>query len=119
MDANTELLLNITRQLGGLSANMETMKDDIALIKRDSKDHAGIHIELAPKKDIDELWVQIRKHDKVLTELKTAPGENAITFWKKAKDVFWASIIGSIALGFLGLILWSISRYVASGGKIN
>lgn len=126
MDANTEILLNISKQLGLLTAKMENVekfmadhKIEMAQLKEDLRTHEGIHLEVAPKKDIDELWVQIRKHDKILSELKNAPGESAIAWWKKAKDVFWASIIGAFALGFIAYIMWSIGNYFATGGKIN
>ena len=117
MDSNTELLLNITKQLGGLSADMSTVKDsiqsfkdEVAEIKRDMRLHDGIHVELAPKKDIDELWEQQRKNDKRLTHLENKDAQKALEDQKKIRDQLISIFVGVIGLALVGFLIYGVAE---------
>jgi len=124
MDSNTELLLKISTALGGLSADMNTLKEsfvsfreEIAEMKKNFRDHEGLHIELAPKKDVDELWVQIRKADKRLSVLETAPAKSALERDKKIKEQLLSIAVGILGVAGISALIYAIADNIIRGVK--
>ena len=117
MDSNTELLLNITKQLGGLSADMSTVKDsmqsfkdEILEIRKEIRTHEGIHVDLATKKSIDELWEQQRKNDKRLSTLENKDAQKALEDQKKIRDQLISIFVGVIGLALVGFLIYGVAE---------
>ena len=124
MDANTEILLNISKQLGLLTAKMENVekfmaehKAEMAQLKEDIRAHEGIHLEVAPKKDVDELWVQIRKHDKAISALENAPANQALQRDRKIKEQLLSIAVGILGLAGVGALIYAIADNIVKGVK--
>lgn len=119
MDPNTELLLNITKQLGGLSADMGTVKeslqsfkDEMAQLKKDIRDHEGIHVELAPKKDIDAVWEHIRKQDGRINELTNKDANKALKDQENMRNQMISIIVGIVGVAGVGFFLYGIAENI-------
>lgn len=123
MDPTTEILLNMTKQLGLLSAetvNIKEMltefKSELADLKKNVRDHEDIHFELAPKRDIDNLGDNLRALDKRVSALERAPGEKAASRFEKIRDQLWSIGVGIVGIAGIGYVLYGLAEAILKNG---
>jgi uncharacterized coiled-coil DUF342 family protein len=124
MDPTTEILLNMTKQLGLLSAETVNIKEmiqsfraELAELKKDVRDHEDVHFELAPKRDLDALHDSVRGLKDRVTKLEQAPAQKALDRDNKTRDQLWSIAVGLVGLAGIGALLYAIAQNIINGAK--
>ena len=122
MDPTTEILLNMTKQLGLLSAETVNIKDmlvsfraELTELKKDVRDHEDLHFELAPKRDLDALHDKVRGLGDRVTKLEQAPAVSALDRANKTRDQLWSIAVGVVGLAGVGGLIYTVAENIIRG----